>query len=84
MLDSINHKITNILVRTERSFVHCVTPIAAYADMQQGNINLSAMGTDYEVNQIFRTNVIGQNNTPEEIGYEAANNLLKLGAFSFL
>lgn len=89
MLDSINHKKTNILVRTERAFVHyigggCVTPIAAYASMQQGGIKLSAMGTDYNVEKIFRTNINGLNNTPEEIGYEAANNLFKLGAFSFL
>ena len=75
--------------RTERAFVHyigggCVTPIAAYASMQQGGIKLSAMGTDYNVEKIFRTNINGLNNTPEEIGYEAANNLFKLGAFSFL
>ena len=89
MLKSINHQLTNELLRSERAFVNyigggCVTPIAAYASIKNENINIYAMGTDSGINKIFRTNVKGYRGNPEEIGYEAANNLLKSGAFRFI
>lgn len=81
LLRTINHRDTEICTEAERGFLtkidgNCSLPIAAYAVLEGDKINLKCLVINSQ-GKIFKTNVIGDKNFAENVGYLAGIDLHK-------
>jgi hydroxymethylbilane synthase len=61
ILEKINNDESRICVESERSFLRelgasCATPVAAFAHLENGQLNLRTMILDYDGSEVFETN----------------------------
>ena len=85
MLVEIDHAPTSTTLRAERSFLAelgggCKVPVAAYARLDRGQLNISSMAALPDGSKIYRTQVTSDGADPEGTGKKAAAALLEAGA----
>ena len=80
IVKKINHKPTQIRIKTERSFLRelcasCATPVSAFATIEGDKLSLKTMILDYDGSQIFKTSSSCKIDLKEgiELGITAAN-----------
>jgi hydroxymethylbilane synthase len=89
LLDFLNHKPTEITVRSERAFLKkleggCQVPIAAFAVLNSNTVHLRGMVAELDGSRIIRDEISGNTHQAEEIGINLAKRLLDAGAADIL
>jgi len=85
----LNHVPTWLAVTAERSLLHalgggCRVPIAAYAEVQEGMIHLTAVVAAPDGSTLLREHLQGQAHQAKALGEELADLLLQRGAAALL
>ena len=89
MLSKVHHTISGITVLAERAFLAaigggCTVPVAAYAQLEDGNIHISTMAALPDGAQVYRSETDSDARDPEAAGRQAAQALIEAGARSIL
>ncbi len=89
LVNFLDHYITRQEVLAERAVTgqlgaSCQFPIAAHAQTDQEQLKLKALVSDINGQTIIRTEKIGPHEFAEEIGFEAADDLIAQGALELL
>ena len=89
MLAALNHAPTESAVRCERAVSRvlggsCQVPLAAHASLQGEVLNLRAMVASVDGKRIISSEVSGPMDQPEQLGQQAAQQLLAMGAQEIL
>lgn len=86
----LNHKETEIRARAERAMNHrleggCQVPIGVYAELiNNQQIKLTGLVAELDGSKIIKEEATGLQDSPEKIGLEVAESLLKQGAGEIL
>jgi hydroxymethylbilane synthase len=89
MLTFLDHYPTRVEVEAERSFMMelkggCQIPVAGFARLKDGSINLDGLVADLDGSTIFRDVIIGPPEKAGELGAVLAHRLLDAGAGEIL
>jgi hydroxymethylbilane synthase len=89
LLDFLNHKPTEITVRSERAFLKqleggCQVPIAAFALLNSNKVHLRGMVAELDGSRVIRDEISGNMHQAEEMGINLAKRLLDAGAGDIL
>ncbi len=89
MVKFLNHEKTNIEVTAERAFLKkleggCQVPIAGYAEIHNGGLEISGMVASFDGNKLLKSTLKGPEEKAESLGIELAEKLLKSGAREIL
>lgn len=89
LIAPLNHAVAFQCVSAERAMCRylgggCHVPIAAYAEMLNGKINLRGLVANESGTQILRTHQVGDKEQAEQLGTMAAKHLLQQGAEDLL
>ena len=84
-LAKINDGPSSTALKAERAFLAtfgggCETPVAAYARVEDEQLDISAMAALPDGSRIYRTQIVGNADNPESAGRETAEALLHAGA----
>ena len=85
IIAAIEDPSARFVATAERAFLKklqggCQVPLAVYAKMEAGKLSVRAFLADPEGKKIIRSEIIGEPNQAENLGIDAANELLKGGA----
>ncbi len=85
----LDHPCTHQAVRAERAMLEelgggCQLPIAAYAKLDSGNLNLTGMVADPDGTRLLRACASGKRENPENLGKQVAEDLCRQGASELL
>jgi len=89
LLSKLNHKETWICVTAERAFLKkleggCQVPIAAYAQLHDGNLVIEGLVGSLDGKTLIRESIDGRPEEAESLGTTLAENLLSKGAGEIL
>lgn len=89
ILKKINHKKTEIAVCSERAFLKklqggCQIPVAAFAQVKNNKLEIEGKVLSLDGSISFYKKEVGAINTPEKLGIQLAEELLKSGADKLL
>jgi hydroxymethylbilane synthase len=89
VLISLNDRDTNACVSAERAFLRrldssCQFPVAAYANMGQGELILNGLVSSADGKTILRDKITGDASTAQDMGIALAENLIAMGALKLL
>jgi len=89
LLSKLNHKETWICVTAERAFLKkleggCQVPIAAYAQLNDGNLIIEGLVGSLDGKTLIRESIDGRPEEAESLGITLAENLLSKGAGEIL
>lgn len=89
LLKKLNHEETSVCVRAERSFLKkleggCQVPVAAYAQLQEGNIVIAGLVGSVDGKTLIKDNIQGKPEDAENLGTALAERLLSKGAKEIL
>lgn len=89
LISPLQHEQTSICVRAERAFNSyleggCQVPIAAYATLENGQLQLEGRVGSVDGLILLSSQVLGQPEHAEQLGIELAENLLSQGAGELL
>lgn len=82
---TLNHYETRQATTAERAFLRrlggsCVTPIAAFGQLEGETLALTGMVASLDGKRLLRQAVVGEDGTPEQVGQTLADRLLSAGA----
>lgn len=85
LLAEIHHSETACTVSAERAFLHrleggCQVPIAAFAQLEGGNLKLDGMVAETDGSVMIRDQISGSSDDPESLGTSLAQRLIDRGA----
>ena len=89
LIHFMNHEPTEVTVRAERAFLKeleggCQVPIAAHGILDGDSLILKGMVAELNGSRVIRDQLIGQKDSPEDIGVSLARSLLASGADQIL
>jgi hydroxymethylbilane synthase len=89
LLRQMNHRPSAQAVRAERAFLHglssgCSAPVAAYAQISQGALQLRGLVASLDGSQVVRVSGEGPLDEPEQLGQRLAQRALDQGARAIL
>ena len=89
MLETVNDIETFLCVRSERAFLHrldsgCQFPVAAYAEIQEDELNLKGLVASRDGTTIIEESIGGKSIEAEKIGIKLAEVLIEQGALKIL
>ncbi len=85
LLGFLNHRETELTIRAERAFLEkmeggCEVPMAAFCRIESNRLDLCGMVAELDGSRIIRDRMMGQLNSPEDLGVSLARRLLASGA----
>jgi hydroxymethylbilane synthase len=85
LLRVLEHSATRIAMEAERSFAarlggSCQSPIAAYAELDAGRINLTGVVAEPDGSRLMRDDASGGIENPADLGRQLAERMLAAGA----
>jgi hydroxymethylbilane synthase len=89
LLVAVDHALTRTAVTAERAFITaigggCKIPVAAYAEVIDGCLRISAIAGLPDGSSLFRVTLDADPSTPEAAGQSIANALMESGAADIL
>ena len=89
VVSQLDHPTTHQAVRAERAMLQalgggCQLPIAAYAERDSGNLDLTGVVADPDGTRLLRARARGKPENPEPLGKQVAEELLRQGASELL
>ena len=89
LLDFMNHKQTEVIVKAERAFLKelkggCQVPIAGFGRLIGGKLHLEGMVAELDGTRLIRDEITGEIDRPRETGITLARRLLRSGADKIL
>jgi hydroxymethylbilane synthase len=89
LLRQLNHRPSAQAVRAERAFLNglssgCSAPVAAYAQISQGALQLRGLVASLDGSQVVRVSAEGAPDEPEQLGQRLAQRALEQGARAIL
>ncbi len=89
LLAALEDPATRVVMQAERAFSHhlggsCQSPIAAYAELNAGQIELHGLVAEPDGSRLLRDAMTGAANDPESLGVRLADRVLAAGAGALL
>ena len=89
LLAALEDPATRVVMQAERAFSHhlggsCQSPIAAYAELNAGQIELHGLVAEPDGSRLLRDAMTGAANDPESLGIRLADRVLAAGAGALL